>query len=155
MLKALTSFLYTPFFHLRTHNIAGIPKWIQLLTEAVQKQPLLFCGAQIKGWNRKLGEKMLTRQVGTEQIFSKQEREFLLVSCWRRVPHQVNDYLSGVFVLFCSLKRKVLSNEITFSWHGVFFGADEEEGDWQTIVKKSIEEYLLRRMYVSQCTIIW
>lgn len=50
---------------------------------------------------------MLTRQVGTEQIFSNQKREFLLlVSCWRRVPHQVTDYLSGFFVLFAYLKER-------------------------------------------------
>lgn len=36
-----------------------------------------------------------------------------------------------------------------------FFGADEEKGDWrsQTILKKSTDEYLLRRVYVSHCSI--
>lgn len=33
------------------------------------------------------------------------------------------------FVVLCFVSRKVLSNEIKFSWQRGFFGADEEKGD--------------------------
>ena len=89
----------------------------------MQKQPLFLCSAQTWGWNRKLGERMLTRQVGTEQMFSKQKRESLLIECsWRRVQHQANYcFICLGFVLFRLLKRKFLSNEIKFSWHSFFW----------------------------------